>query len=267
MVRNMRSIGIDLQPWIEKGLLLFHASRPTLHGLEAHLVTIHKLITEFKPRLVIVDPLSNFTSAGSSKEVNAMLLRLVDFLKAEKITAFFTALTSGGNPLERTEVEVSSLIDTWLLLRDIELGGERNRGLYVLKSRGMAHSNQIREFRLTERGIDLLEVYNGTEGVLTVSTRAAQEAREKASRLARKQEMERKNRELERRRTALEAQIAALRTEFDAVEEEAKLIAAQDEEQEDVLNRDRSEMNRRRGGNSEEPSTRPKRGGRKGERT
>src|SRR5262249_5464321 len=162
----------------EQGLLLIHASRPTLQGLESHLVTMHKLVNEFRPTVVIVDPLTNFVSAGSAQEVNAMLLRLVDLLKAEEITALFTALTSGGDALERTQIEMHSLIDTWLLLRDIELGGERNRGLYVLKSRGMNHSNQIREFRLTARGIELLEVYSGPQGVLTGSMRAAQEARE-----------------------------------------------------------------------------------------
>lgn len=228
LIRNMRSIGIDLLPWIEKGLLNFHASRPTLHGLESHLVTIHKLVSDFGPRVVVVDPLSNFTSAGSTLEVRSMLLRLIDYLKAEQITAFFTSLTSGGDSLERTETEVSSIIDTWLLLRDIELAGERNRGLFVLKSRGMAHSNQIREFRLTSQGIDLLEVYAGPEGVLTGSMRAAQEARERAAAVSRGQELERKQRELERKRKALEARIEAMRAEFEAAEEEARLLVSQD---------------------------------------
>jgi circadian clock protein KaiC len=268
MVRNMRSIGLDLEPWIKKGLLRFHASRPSLHGLEMHLVTIHKLISEFKPNVVIIDPISNFTAAGNIGEVHSMLLRLIDFLKAQQITAFFTSLTSGGNNVERTETEVSSMIDTWLLLRDIELGGERNRGLYVLKARGIAHSNQIREFLLTSQGIDLLDVYTGQEGVLTGTMRAAQEAREKAAMLTRKQEMERKQRELDRRRKALEAQIAALRTEFDAVEEEAKLIESQDQVLEDVLVEDRSEMKRRRDGEAvRSPTPRPRRSPGKGERT
>jgi circadian clock protein KaiC len=249
MLRNMRSIGIDLEPCVKKGLMLFHASRPSLHGLESHLVMMHKLITRFKPQVVIVDPLSNFTSAGSRLEVNGMLLRLIDFLKAEQITALFTSLTTGGNALERTETEMSSLIDTWLLLRDIELGGERNRGLYVLKSRGMAHSNQIREFLLTSHGIDLLEVYTGDDGVLTGSMRVAQEARERAVGLARQQEMDRKQRELERKRRAIEAQIIAMRAEFEAVEDEARLIATQDTEREGVLEESRVAMESRRGGN------------------
>jgi circadian clock protein KaiC len=260
LVRNMRSIGLDLEPWIKKGLLRFHASRPTLHGLESHLVTIHKLVNEFKPQVVIVDPITNFTTAGSAVEVEAMLLRLFDFLKGERITAFFTSLMSGGEAMEQTEVGVSSLIDTWLLLRDIELGGERNRGLYVLKSRGMAHSNQIREFRLTERGIDLLDVYTGPEGVLTGTHRAAQEARERAAETARRQEIERKQRELDRRRKALEAQIAALRAEFEAVEDEAGRIAAQDEERETELTKDRADMARRRGSDGVDAASRPRRG-------
>jgi circadian clock protein KaiC len=195
-----------------------------------------------------------------------MLLRLVDFLKSEQITAFFTSLTSGGEALERTEVEVSSLIDTWLLLRDIELGGERNRGLYVLKSRGMAHSNQIREFLLTPHGIDLLEVYSGPEGVLTGSLRAAQEAREKAAHLLRRQEMDRKQRELERKRKALEAQIAALRTEFEAVEDEAGMIATQDQERETQLTQERAEMMRRRSGNDRPETAKPRRAASRGDK-
>jgi circadian clock protein KaiC len=248
IVRNMRSIGIQLDPWIQKGLLQIHASRPTLHGLESHLVTIHKLITQFKPSVVIVDPISNLTSAGSAKEAQSVMLRLVDYLKTGQTTAFFTSLNAGGSSIEGTEISVSSLIDSWLLLRDIEIGGERNRGLYVLKSRGMPHSNQIREFLLTEKGIDLLDVYLGPEGVLTGSMRSAQELRERAATLSRKQEIERKQRELERKRKALEAQIVSLKVEFDAVEEEAEIIAGQDFERETVLEQGRTTMEIRRGG-------------------
>jgi circadian clock protein KaiC len=265
MARNMRSIGIDLEPWRKKGLLVIHSSRPTLHGLEAHLVTIHKLISDLKPRVVILDPISTFTNAGSAAEVQSMLLRLIDYLKSEQITAFFISLTSGGAALERTELEVSSLIDTWLLLRDIELGGERNRGLYVLKSRGMAHSNQIREFVLTDHGIDLLDVYTGPEGVLTGSMRAAQEARERAGGLARQHEIQRKARDVERKRMALEAQIAALRAEFEAVQEEAEVLATEELAREANLTQERTEMRRRRGG---EPTgdARPRRNSARGDR-
>ena len=206
LMRNMRSIGIDLEPYVKKGLIRIDASRPTLFGLEMHLVRIHKMVTEFKPSAVVIDPISNFSSSGGRDDAALMLLRLIDFLKAQQITAFLTHLTSGGTATEATDVGVSSIIDTWLLLRDIELGGERNRGLYVLKSRGMKHSNQIREFVVTPEGIRLLDVYVGPEGVLTGSMRAAQEAREQAAALALRQEMEAKQREVERLRAALDLQ-------------------------------------------------------------
>jgi len=221
IMRNMRSIGLNLEPWVKKGLLQYHSSRPTLYGLETHLAVMHKQIQEFQPRAVVIDPISNLVSTGSSTEVGSMLLRLVDFLKSEGITALFTSLTAmDSNSLEQTDVGISSVMDTWLLLRDIELGGERNRGLYVLKSRGMAHSNQIREFLLTNDGIDLRDVYVGPEGVLTGSMRLAQEAREKADKLARQLDVEAKRRTLERKRQAIEAQIAALRAEFEGAEVE-----------------------------------------------
>jgi circadian clock protein KaiC len=247
IVRNMRSIGIDLEPCIKKGLLKIHASRPTFQGLEMHLVQIHKMVAEFEPAAVIVDPISNFTASGSNADAESMLLRLVDFLKARQITAFMVNLTAGGNAWERTDVGISSIIDTWLLLRDIELGGERNRGLYVLKSRGMAHSNQIREFLITSKGVQLEDVYIGPEGVLTGSLRAAQEAREKAESLRRSQEAEHKQRELEQRRKALEAQIASLRSEFEATEAEAARIARQDKASEAVIREGRDAVAVKRG--------------------
>jgi circadian clock protein KaiC len=247
LVRNMRSIGIELQPLVKKGLVRIHASRPTLHGLEMHLVQIHKMISEFEPGAVIVDPISNLIDGGTQQQAQSMLLRLVDFLKAKHITAMFTHLTSGAAVREATDVGISSLIDTWLLLRDIESAGERNRGLYVLKSRGMKHSNQIREFLITPEGIQLENVYVGPEGVLTGSMRAAQEAREAAEALARSQELARKHREIEHRRAALEAQIAALRAEFKATEDEAALINAQDTQRESAMAAQRDATARRRG--------------------
>ena len=221
LVRNMRSIGINLEPWMEKGLLQFHAVRPTLYGLETHLTTSIKIINKFNPDIVILDPINAFVIGENQSEVKAMLLRLVDFLKMKKITAFFTSLTSAGDNMEMSDVYVSSLIDTWLLLRDIEIGGERNRGLYVLKSRGMAHSNQIREFKLTNHGIELLDVYVGTWGVLTGSARLSQETKDEAEQLLRKQEIVRKQYGIDRKREAMEAQIILLRSEFEAEESEA----------------------------------------------
>jgi circadian clock protein KaiC len=247
LARNMKSIGLDLNPWIKKGLLRLEASRPTLHGIEMHLAVIHKLVNEFEPQVVIIDPISNFSSAGSGSDAEAMVLRLIDFLKSRQITAMLVNLTAGGDAWEHTDVGVSSLIDTWILLRDIELAGERNRGLYVLKSRGMKHSNQIREFLLTGEGIELKDVYVGPEGVLTGSMRAAQEDREKAAKAVRAQEIERKQRDLARKRAALEAQIAALRVEFEAVEDESKIVAEQDRAREQQLVDDRSAAALRRG--------------------
>src|SRR3989339_158386 len=221
-MRNMSSIGIHLEPWVKKGLLHFHATRPTLHGLEHHLTTTIKLITKVEPQIVILDPIDAFVIGGNQTEVKIMLLRLVDFLKMRHITAFFASLSDSGESQELTDMSISSLIDTWLLLRDIEIGGERNRGLYILKSRGMAHSNQIREFKLTDSGIELLDVYVGSGAVLTGSARLSQEAKNDAEQLLRKQEIEREKNGLELKRAALEANIVVLRSEFK--EEESETI-------------------------------------------
>jgi circadian clock protein KaiC len=247
LVRNMKSIGVDLNPWIKKGLLRLEASRPSLHGIEMHLATIHKMVNDFDPQVVVIGPISNFSSAGTGADAEAMLLRLIDFLKSRQITAMFVNLTAGGNAWEHTDVGVSSLIDTWILLRDMELTGERNRGLYVLKSRGMKHSNQIREFLITSDGIELQDVYIGPEGVLTGSMRAAQEDREKAATAARAQELEHKQRDLARKRAALEAKIAALRAEFESVEDESKIIAEQDKAREREIEQSRGAAGIRRG--------------------
>lgn len=255
LTRNVRSIGIDLEPWTKKGLLRIEASRPSLHGLEMHLVRVHKLVAEFEPSVMIVDPISNLVSAGTQVDTEAMLVRLIDYLKSIGVTAMLTNLTSGGKAWERTDVGISSLIDTWILLRDIELGGERNRGLYVLKSRGMKHSNQIREFLITPNGIQLEPVYVGPEGVLTGSMRAAQEAREKAADLEREEKAERRQRELAARRAALEAQIAALQAEFAAVEHEAAITAEQAAARVQTLEGDRARAARRRGAVVATPST------------
>ncbi|CAG0957990.1 MAG: circadian clock protein KaiC [Candidatus Methanoperedens sp.] len=245
LTRNMRSIGIDLEPWIKQGLLDIYAVRPTIYGLEMHLVKMYKMVREFKPKVVIIDPVTNLIAIGSDTEVKSMLSRLIDFLKANQITAFFTNLSHGGTT-EQTEFGISSLMDTWLLLRDIEIGGEHNRGLYILKSRGMAHSNQIREFLLTDKGIDLVDVYLGPAGVLTGSARAAQEAQEKSSETLRLEEIERKKRGLERKSKSLEMQITALRSEFEAAQEEVNKLTRQEEMQEATLSRVRAEMERLR---------------------
>ena len=230
LMRNMLSIGIKLEPWMRKGLLQFQATRPTFYGLEMHLAVTHKIVNAFKPDIVILDPINTFVVGDKEFEVKNMLMRIVDFLKSKHITALFTSLTSGESALENSDVGISSLIDTWLLLRDIELNGERNRGMYVLKSRGMANSNQIREFILTDHGVELREVYVGASGVLTGSARIAQEALENAEVLTRKNDIERKKREIERKRKALEAQITTLYAEFESEESEAvKMIETEQE--------------------------------------
>ena len=248
--RNMRSIGIDLAKHMSKGLLRFEAWRPTQSGLEMHLLRIHKLIEEFEPDVVIIDPVSNLM-IGNLNEVNSMLMRLIDFLKTRQITAMFTSLTQGSQKdFEQTDVGISSLIDTWILVRDLELNGERNRCIYVLKSRGMAHSNQVREFVISRDGIHLLPVYIGSGVVLTGSARLNQEARERAEKLARQQSVDEKTRARERRRRAVEAQIAALRVELANEETEASLIASEELNNERRLAQDISEMSSFRGGKS-----------------
>jgi len=245
--RNMKSIGLDLAQYEDKGLLRFIATRPTFFGLEMHLTEIHKVVKRFQPSTVIIDPISNFVTAGSQKEASAMLLRLVDFLKMHGITAVFVNLTTGQTNQEATDMGISSLIDTWILLRDIELGGERNRGMYVLKSRGTPHSNQIREFVIDEHGIDLRDVYVGAEGVLTGSSRVQQEAREASVKRARQLEAEGRRRALDRKRKALEAQILALQAAFESEEVEAAQLVSEFEEGERILKASRDDMAASRG--------------------
>jgi circadian clock protein KaiC len=247
IARNMRSLGIDLARHMKKGLLRCLAQRPTMFGLEMHLATIHKAVRDHKPQVVVIDPITNFFTIGTPSEVKAMLMRLVDFLKGQQITAVFTSLTTGGQALEATDAGVSSIVDTWLLLRDIELNGERNRAMYVLKSRGTAHSHQIREFLLTPDGIRLVQPYLGTEGVLTGSARVAQEAKETAAAMQRRQDAERKRRDIERRRQAIETQIAALRAEMDADLDELDRLSDEEQARQRQLSSERENMAARRG--------------------
>jgi circadian clock protein KaiC len=246
LMRNMLSIGIKLEPWVRKGLLQFQATRPTFYGLEMHLAVTHKIVNAFNPDIVILDPINTFVVGEKEFEVKTMLMRIVDFLKSKQITALFTSLTSGDSVLESSDVGISSLIDTWLLLRDIELNGERNRGMYVLKSRGMANSNQIREFILTDHGVELREVYIGASGVLTGSARIAQEALENAEVLTRKHDIERRKRELERKRRVLETQLATLHAAFEAEQSEAVKMIETEQAMIKRLEQDKIEMARSR---------------------
>jgi circadian clock protein KaiC len=246
VVRNMRSIGIDLEPWIRSGLLQFHAARPTYGGIEEVLLVTHKHISSFQPSVVVVDPITNLLMVSTLAEVRSMLTRLVDFLKTKEITAIFTSLTAAGGSLEASEADVSSLMDTWLLLKAIEVGGERNRALYVLKSRGMEHSNQIREFLLTNDGLRLLDVYLGPEGVLTGSARVSQEGREKAAGTSRRQQLEGRGRELDRKRQIFEARMTMLRAEFEVEEELIQRSISESKLLDEELLQDRGQMVRSR---------------------
>jgi len=232
IVRNMRSIGIDLEPWLKKGLLQIHASRPTLQGLEQHLVHMHTVVQAFRPAVVAVDPISNLTMDRDGMEVKSTLMRLIDFLKKDNITAIFTSLTTGGSASsasEDSQIGMSSIMDTWLLLRNIEYNGERNRMLYVLKARGIAHSNQVREFILTHEGIDLVDVYLDEDRVLTGSARTGQQSRELAASELRRQDRQRKERHLASKRKAIEAQIAMLQTEAEDAEADLKFAIAEEQ--------------------------------------
>lgn len=259
LARNMKSVGLDFEPWVQKGLLVHQAWRPTQYGVEMHLLRIHKLVEKFKPQSVIIDPVTNLISGSTEKEVHSMLMRLLDYLKSGQITAFLTSLTSGGDLLEQSEVGISSLIDTWILLRDVELNGERNRCLHVLKSRGMAHSQQVREFVMTLNGIKLVPAYIGAGGVLTGSSRLAQEAKERAEALIRQREMERIQQELARKRDALQAQIQMLQADFAAEENKLALAIEQSEAREQQLELDRKAMAQSRRAGPKQESNSPSR--------
>jgi len=246
IIRNMHSIGLRLEPLVERGLLRFHAARPTLCGLEMHLATMFKEIAAFQPAVVIVDPITSLLVAGTDSETKGMVTRLIDFLKGNQVTSFFTSLTHGGHALQQSEIAMSSLMDSWLLLQDFEGNGERNRVLYVLKARGMAHSNQVREFVISNRGIDLVDAYIGPGGVLTGSARAAQNSLERAALLSDQQEAAQLKREVERKRTALERQISGLRADYETEALELRRIAKQVGTQTRLKSAERMELGRLR---------------------
>jgi len=254
VMRNMGSIGIELKPWVDAGLLMFQAARPGSYGLESHLVGIQREIERFQPHAVVLDPISGFESAGGFLGAKVMLLRLVDLLKSCGITAVFTSLTGGGDPEAQTEAGISSLIDIWLLLRNLEQGSERTRLLYILKARGMGHSNQVREFRLTDRGVDLVDVYMGPGGILTGSSRAVQELQDRAAALARQREVERRHLVMQGKRRALEARIAELQAQLEVeLAQDQDLITEGETHARDLLC-ERIEAGRRREGEAEVPA-------------
>ena len=259
IIRNMQSIGLRLQPLVKRDLLRIHSARPSLYGLERHLTTMFKEIASFKPHVVIVDPITSLMDLGTPSEGKGMVTRLIDYLKANAITSLFTSLTQGGAVPQQTESTMASLMDAWLLLQDFEGNGERNRVLYVLKARGMAHSNQVREFLISDRGIDVVDAYIGPSGVLTGSARAAQNAREQAALLASQQEAARRKREIERNRTAIERQIHGLHADYETETVELHRIDEQLGTSLLMLNSERAASGRLRQADAKAASTRPTR--------
>lgn len=246
IVRNMNSVGICLQRWVEAGLLRFASTRPTFWGLETHLARMHREIEQFAPAVVLIDPIYNLSAVGSDAEVRAMLLRLIDFLKGREITALMTTV-EGDSPREIDHAGVSSLMDAWLQVRAIESSGERNRGLFILKARGIAHSNQIREFMMTSEGVRFCDVYVGEGATLTGAARRAQEIRDGEAEAERRLTAETMKRKIEFRRRALEAQIAALQGELANEAMEAARLSARRQGAEEASGLARSEAARLRG--------------------
>ncbi|MEA2742593.1 MAG: hypothetical protein QOG25_964 [Acetobacteraceae bacterium] len=243
--RNALSVGLDLQKWVDVGLLRFEAARPSLYGLEMHLARMNRDVETFKPSVVVVDPISAFR--GPDQEVHSTLLRMVDLLKRNGISSLFTSLRSGDSDMNGTDQGLSSLMDSWIKLSNVEENGERNRILYIIKSRGSSHSHQVREYLMTNTGIQLIDAYIGSEGVLTGTARVLQEARDQAESDLRGQEIERKKREIARRRTGLERQIADLRASLELEEEEALKLLVEQEARESSRALQRNVVSARRG--------------------
>ncbi|MCP9749883.1 circadian clock protein KaiC [Ferruginibacter sp. HRS2-29] len=255
IMRNMKSLGMNLSKHIKSGLLNFQASRPTSHGLEMHLLVIFKMIRQFKPSTVILDPITNLVTVGTVSELKSMLVRLIDFLQKEQVNVLFTALTLNYTVNEQTDEGVSSLVDAWLMVKDIELNGERNRGMYIMKSRGMNHSNQVREFVISSKGLELVEVFLGPDGVLTGSAREERMLMEKAETALKSFSQGRKDREIDRKSLQLESQIESLRSEFESVKDELNKIYLEDELRKEVMKKNREQMTltRRNKGGSGNP--------------
>lgn len=234
LVRNLSSVGIDLRGFIDSGLLRIESARPSLYGLEVHLARMYREIIEFEPQAVVIDPISAFR--GPESEVHATLLRLVDLLKQRSITAIFSSLSEAKSRVAGLDREISSLMDTWISLSSVEADGEHNRLLYVLKSRGMGHSNQLREYHIDENGISLVRPYVGPHGVLTGSARLNQEAREKREIEQRKHLVEQRKREKEKNRAQLERKIAEMRAALETEEQDEALLV--DDETRQLLSED-----------------------------
>jgi circadian clock protein KaiC len=243
--RNMASVGLDLAGWVERGLLHFHCERPTTRGLEDHLATMQRLIQGLAPTLVVIDPVSSLARGATAFDVSAMLMRQVYYLKSAGITAVMTVLNE-QNGLEQSIMNISSLVDTSLEVVILSAFGERNRGLFVLKSRGMAHSNQTREFLLSDAGVDVVPVVVGAEGVLTGSARIAEESAERVTAQGLSRESEELARAMESRRESVDAHVAALRADFAAEERLTRRLIQASEQRHEAVRLDRLAQGRRR---------------------
>ena len=242
IVRNMKSIGMNLQRHVDNGLLLFHSSRPTLYGLEMHLVAMHKKIERFKPSVVVLDPITNLVTIGSMSEVKAMLIRLIDHLQNRRITVMFTALNLNTNDTVQTDEGVSSLVDAWITVRDIESNGERNRALYIMKARGMGHSKQVREFVITRKGLELIDVYRGEHGVLIGSARESKQLEEVTGAELRHLADTRKDREIMRKQAVLNSKIAGLQEEFESLKDELNRAHQEEEVRKKIQDKNREDL-------------------------
>lgn len=242
IIRNMQSISVDLKKHIESGMLQLVSTRPTLYGLESHLVAIHKKVKQFKPRTVILDPITNLVTVASVSEVKSMLMRLLDFLQTEGITVLFTALVFDKEKSLQTDEGISSLVDAWIQVRDIEGNGERNRGIYIMKSRGMSHSNQVREFVITSKGLKLVDIYLGPDGILVGSAREAQELQEYTGKELRHYAATRKDQAIERKKLVLEAKITSLKEEFESVQEELNKTFIEDQLRKEIMEKNREKL-------------------------
>jgi len=246
IVRNLKSIGLDLGRWVGEGLLQIEAARSTSFALEMHLVRIHNLIERHRPRVVILDPITGLVPGSAEREITALVLRIVDFIKQRGATAFFTALNTDDN-VQSTSVSISSLVDSWILLRNIEVNGERNRVLYILKSRGMAHSNQVREFLLTDKGVQLRKVYLGGGTVLTGSARIAREAEERREELRRGIEDGRREMSMRAGLAAIDARIAALHAKRERHTRELAQLSEEVAARRQAVSKESEELKRSRG--------------------
>jgi circadian clock protein KaiC len=251
IIRNMRSVGIDLGRWVDDGLLRLWGERATAFGLEAHLAGFERLLEETEPSVAVLDAVGSLHTVGAESEVTSAVVREVDMIKSRGTTAILSSLTHDAQR-ESSSVAVSSVIDTWLLLRNVETDGERDRLLFVMKSRGMAHSNQVREFLLTDHGAALMDVSVGARGVLTGSARLAQAAEERTAAADRTAELERRRMALAQRSAEVDAEVAALRAQLATESAELDRLAAEESRGATARAADRESLARRRESGSDD---------------